>query len=420
MTALRFCFVTTFYPPYHFGGDAISVFRLVQSLAEAGHSVDVVHSVDAYRLQGLGEPEVSVEHHPNVRVHALRSRNHRMASLVAHQTGQVGMYGRTLRHVLEDSRPDVIHFHNVSLMGAPGVLSLGDAVKLYTPHEYWLVCPTHVLFAFGREACFRKRCLRCTLASRRPPQLWRLGNWRAAALQHIDCFVMLSEWALQRHREEGIDRPMVCIPHAVTPPQELDPANPYADPYFLFVGRLLRLKGVHDLIEMFRRYRRARLVIAGDGEDRAEFERLATGLDHVEFVGHVGGEALSRLYRNAVAVLMPSLCFEVAPLVPREAFGHGTPVIARRLGALPEVVEAPEIGWTFEHPRECVDAMDRLLDDPELRRERGRRAYRSAAGWTPENQLHEYLGLVKDLMGSRHGSLGRGESGGRAEVRAEP
>lgn len=401
MNARRFCFVTTFYPPYHFGGDAISTFRLVQALAEAGHRVDVVHSEDAYRLQGLAEPRRTVEHHPNVRVHGLRSGARRLAPLLAHQTGGVGLYGSTLRRLLEDAAPDVIHFHNVSLMGAPGVLALGDAVKLYTPHEYWLVCPTHVLFAFGREACVRKRCVRCTLAARRPPQLWRVGDWRARALEHVDCFVMLSEWALQRHRQEGIERPMVCIPHAVVPPKDLGVADPYADPYFLFVGRLLRLKGVHELIEMFRRYDRARLVVAGDGDDRDEFEQLAAGLDHVEFVGHVEGEALSRLYRNAVAVLMPSLCFEVAPLVPREAFGHGTPVIARELGALPEVVEAPEIGWSFQNTEQCIEAMDQLLDDPQLRRERGQRASRSVATWTPERQLEKYLGLVERLLLAR-------------------
>ncbi len=56
---LRFCMVTTFYPPYHFGGDGVFVYRLTQALAERGHSVDVIHSVDAYRLQHPAEPEVA-------------------------------------------------------------------------------------------------------------------------------------------------------------------------------------------------------------------------------------------------------------------------------------------------------------------------------------------------------------------------
>ena len=46
---LSFCMVTTFYPPYHFGGDAIYAYRLSNALARRGHKVTVVHSADAYR-----------------------------------------------------------------------------------------------------------------------------------------------------------------------------------------------------------------------------------------------------------------------------------------------------------------------------------------------------------------------------------
>src|SRR5262245_28441946 len=171
MRPLRFCMVTTFYPPYHFGGDAVFVHRLVQALASRGHSVDVVHSVGAYRLQHEGEPELEFRDHPHVTRHGLGGDRWRL--LAAHQLGRPAFLADELRAVLERRGYDVIHFHNVSLMGGPGVLRLGAGVKLYTAHEYWLVCPTHVLFAFGREACTEKKCLACTLHSRRPPQLWR-------------------------------------------------------------------------------------------------------------------------------------------------------------------------------------------------------------------------------------------------------
>ena len=73
---LRFCMVTTFYPPYHFGGDGVFVYRLAEALAERGHLVDVIHSADAYRLQHPAEPEVAFSHHPNVTRHAQIGRAH--------------------------------------------------------------------------------------------------------------------------------------------------------------------------------------------------------------------------------------------------------------------------------------------------------------------------------------------------------
>src|SRR6266545_4423086 len=164
--------VTTFYPPYHFGGDAVLVYRLSEALAERGHSVDVIHSVDAYRLQHHKEPEKTFSHHPNVSRHELKTAAPELSALAAHQLGSPAVYARKLRRLLARDY-DVIHFHNISLMGGPGVLRFGRAVKLYTAHEYWLVCPTHVLFRFKKEACVKKKCLRCQLIYRRPPQLWR-------------------------------------------------------------------------------------------------------------------------------------------------------------------------------------------------------------------------------------------------------
>src|SRR6266849_3586863 len=100
--------VTTFYPPYHFGGDGVFVYRLTQALAERGHSVDVIHSVDAYRLQHPAEPEVAFSHHPNVTRHALRTKSPKFSTLASHQLGRPATYSRQLRGLLDEGNYDVI------------------------------------------------------------------------------------------------------------------------------------------------------------------------------------------------------------------------------------------------------------------------------------------------------------------------
>ena len=71
---LRFCMITTFYPPYNFGGDGIFVQRLANELAQLGHKVDVIHCIDAYRLLSGRNPAKTAQDHPNVTVHGLKSR----------------------------------------------------------------------------------------------------------------------------------------------------------------------------------------------------------------------------------------------------------------------------------------------------------------------------------------------------------
>src|SRR6266513_1460747 len=215
--------VTTFYPPYHFGGDGVSVYRLSEALAERGHSVDVIHSVDAFRLQHPAEPEVAFSHHPNVTRYPLRTRVPRLSMLASHQLGSPGPYNRRLRGLRDGGNYDVIHYHNISLIGGPGVLRLGRAVKLYTAHEYWLVCPTHVLFRFNEEACVKKKCLLCTLKYRRPPQLWRYTGLMVRCLREIDCLLAPSRFAQERLRVDGVECPMSVLSHFVPlPPTQVE------------------------------------------------------------------------------------------------------------------------------------------------------------------------------------------------------
>ncbi len=407
--SLRFCLVTTYYPPYHFGGDAVFVHRLAQALAARGHGVDVVHSVDAYRLART-EPQAGFNETPGVRRFPLESRFPVLASLLAHQSGSPGPYRHGLREILAPGRYDVVHFHNVSLVGGPAVLALGDAVKLYTAHEYWLVCPTHVLFRFDREACTKKHCLACTLHARRPPQLWRATNHMAESLAHLDRLLMPSRFALERHRADGITAPMQVLPSFVPVPRE-EPRPATGERCFLFVGRLEKLKGLQDLLPLFREMRDARLRIAGTGTYEPELRRLAAGLPNVEFLGVVHPSRIAELYGSAHAVLVPSLCYEVFPLAPVEAMANGVPVIARRIGAVTEVVEESGGGLLFDTPAECRAAMERLMASPSLHIELGARGRSTAlAQWTEDAHIARYLDLIGDLLGQRAKARSRNHS----------
>lgn len=202
--------------------------------------------------------------------------------------------------------------------------------------------------------------------------------------------------------------PMTHLPNFVPMPAAADASNDTTvRPYFLFVGRLEKLKGVQDLISLFREYRDADLVIAGGGDEERELKRRATGLEHVKFLGAVHPGELSRLYRRAIAVLIPSLCYEVFPLTAAEALAHGTPIIARRIGALTEIVEESGGGYTFAAPEECRQAMERLQKNPALRRDLGERGRKTAmAQWTTEVHLQRYLDVIASIRRTQSGGDG--------------
>ena len=84
---LRICMVTTFYPPWHHGGDGVFVRQLSHALANRGHRVEVVHSIDAYRLRAR-RPHPDEGGHPGVSVHGIESPLGALALLASQQTGR--------------------------------------------------------------------------------------------------------------------------------------------------------------------------------------------------------------------------------------------------------------------------------------------------------------------------------------------
>jgi glycosyltransferase involved in cell wall biosynthesis len=397
---LRFCFITTFYPPHNFGGDGIAVQRLARALVERGHQVTVIHDVDAFAAMNPGRVRtVSARSGDGVEVVELRSGLGRLAPLITHQLGSPLANRRRIREVLDRGDFDVITYNNISLVGGPEILSYGSALKLYMAHEYWLVCPMHVLWRDNREPCTSKHCLRCTLVHRRPPQLYRWTGLIERNLKYVDTFIAPSEFSRRQHHEFGFSREMEVLPYFLPDPEPdaVDIARrPHQRPYFLFAGRLEEIKGAQDLIGAFRGYADADLLIAGTGSYRPELDRCVNSDPRIKFLGHVDERDLRRYYRHALAVVVPSLCFETFCLVLIEAFRESTPIIARRRGPFPEVIEQSNGGELFSDNTELLAAMRRLQGDVEYRNRLGRQGHRAyLERWCASVVVPGFLEIVR-------------------------
>lgn len=401
MTPLRFCMVTTFYPPRHFGGDGVAVQSLARALVRAGHHVSVVCDDDAYRaLSGRRDP-VPPEVDDGVVVHRLASRMGALAVGLTQQTGHPLVHGNHLRRILEQGRFDVINYHNLSLVGGPAALSYGRAVKLYTAHEHWLVCPTHVLWRHRAEPCPARECIRCQLHYSRPPQLWRHTGLLERQIANVDAFIAVSRFSRAKHHEFGFSREMEVVPGFVRDPGPPQTRAGSADerPYFLFVGRLESLKGLEDVIDTFASFEDADLVIAGEGSERRAWQARAAANPRVRFVGFQSGDALSQLYAGAHAVIASSRGYETFGLSVVEAYSRGIPVLARRMGSYLELVEGTGAGETFGDASELRVALQRLTADPARRREMSAAAYALfRSSYSEEAVVPQYLALVARLL----------------------
>ena len=402
---LRIAVVTTFYPPCNFGGDGNYIRNFVHSLARRGCEVEVIYDADAWSVgrNVLRPPSlpVPVAQPAGVTVHQLQSRWPLASTLLTHQTGRPIVQQSAIEAILATGF-DVIHFHNISLIGGPGVLALGQGIKLLTIHDHWLICQNHILWRHNRELCDRRECFKCSIAFRRPPQPWRLTSLLEHELAHVDEVIALSQSVADRHREFGFNRQMVAMasfmPDAEARPSEAPVAPSRQRPYFLFVGRLQTFKGLQDVIPCFDDDSPADLLVAGTGEYEADLREMAKGRKTIIFLGQVEPERLAGLYRDAVALIAPSLCYEVFPMVALEAFREGTPIIARNLGPYPQIVEESQAGFLFDDEAGLGAAIAALAGDPELRDRLGASGRAALTErWTEKTAIDEWLALVRSI-----------------------
>jgi glycosyltransferase involved in cell wall biosynthesis len=332
----------------------------------------------------------------------MRSGFGMLSPLLTQQTGRAFLKRGVIRDLLRSRRFDVVHCHNMSLIGLD-VLDLVDGVTLYTTHEHWLVCPTHVLWRYNREVCTRPTCLTCQLVSRRLPQWWRYTSLGDRYLRRVDRFLCPSRFTLAKHRELGFGEPvnkMTHLPHFVPVDREpLAAAPPHPRPYALFVGRLEKIKGVQNLIASFRAYRGCDLVIVGDGTYGDQLRQQAFDLKHVHFIGRLPPERIRSWYHHALAVVVSSICLEVFGIIVIEAFAVSTPALVTPYGALPEVIQESGGGVVYRSGEELVETLERLRTDRGFRDDLGARGHDAYLRlWSEDPHVEQYLEIVRECQ----------------------
>lgn len=146
--------------------------------------------------------------------------------------------------------------------------------------------------------------------------------------------------------------------------------------YALYFGRLSREKGIFTLLQAHEQVaERVPLKIVGTGELE---EELRIRYPDVTFLGRKTGEELFDVVANAAFVIVPSECYENCSMAILEAMAFGKPVIASRLGGIPEQINDGETGMLFENGNavELAEKMDLLFSDVRLREQLGRAARR--------------------------------------------
>jgi glycosyltransferase involved in cell wall biosynthesis len=311
--------------------------------------------------------------------------------------------------VVERERIDIVHVHNLFPTLSPAVLrrarSAGAAVVM-TLHNYRLMCLPANFLRDGRvcELCLGKvpwrgvvyRCYRGSLPGSAALGTSLTAHRALRSFDRVTRFLAVSRFVRDKYIEGGVSADRIVVK-----PNFAWPAGRRQGPgdYFLYLGRLDPEKGVETVVRAAPGLS-ARVLIVGGGSQAESLRRDAP--PNVEFTGPVDPSRVPSILGRARALLVPSLWFEAAPRGITEAFASGVPVIASRLGALPEAVEEGVSGTLVEpgRPQDLARAMRDLQDD--RRSERlGEGAYRIwESHYSPQSGLQDLEEAYREALAS--------------------
>ncbi|WP_264553797.1 WecB/TagA/CpsF family glycosyltransferase [Flavobacterium sp. N2038] len=314
---------------------------------------------------------------------------------------------KIVREKIMKFKPDLVHIHNWHFALGPLVFREISHLKVpivHTIHNYRLLCPSGILLNKGQlfnhslnqkfpyTAVFKKVYRSSFLQT-----FWlafivwfhkKIGTW--SKTEKYLCLTSFAVELFQRSKFDVTIEKFIVKPNFVIADQNVSEVK--RGHHFLFVGRLSEEKGVKILLDAFKNTS-FELKIAGDGPLR-QLVLDAVKYNNIEYLGSLENEEVRVELKKALALILPSICYEGMPMTIIEAFSCNTPVITSNLGAMSSMVDNNLNGFHFEYGRpdklrEAIEIFKKLPSEDKKRMESN--AYQNYKEKYSENSQLSYF-----------------------------
>jgi glycosyltransferase involved in cell wall biosynthesis len=405
---VKICLVTNIYEPYQLGGTEVYVKALTAGIKRSGHDIFVITTcppVKGFR----GVINETINGIPLYRFYPWNIywgyRAQEKPVFLKPLWHFIDLWNPhvyfVVKNILSKELPDIVHIHNVGGL-SNSIFWAGKRNGrrvVYTLHDYISICPKSILLKSNLEICKRNRL---------PCKVYKMIK-RWSSRGKVDLFISPSSFNAELHRQHGFlqNGQYTVIPLGIEMTsdglgQEKGSAKFGAQDQLinlLYLGQVVPHKGLLVLAKAFKAAKRddLKLHIAGYGDYLGQIQDELQDYSNVTFHGHVTGETKERLFSESDAFVLPSICYDNAPLTIPEAYKYGLPVIGSHIGGIPEMIEENKTGYLFEPGNaSSLAAILRRISLEQLRR-MAHDCQKTAQNYTMENHVEKLLDAYDSL-----------------------
>lgn len=329
---------------------------------------------------------------------------------------------RRIAQLLDVFHPDIAHIHNIYHQISPSILLELKKRKIpivHTVGDYHLISPHHNnLFHNGKICEISKisrfyntvihRCVKnsyfASFAEALEQYIHQLFGFYTRT---VDYFIAPSKFYAGLLKEYRIPEEKIIVLSYFVDCNKFK-ANYSSGDYVLYFGRLYPEKGVMFLLNVMKQLPHIRFKIVGKGPEGNKLlnKVKSNKLKNVEIIlRFIEDKELKSLVERSRFTVFPSQSYEAFGISLLESYANGKPVVASKIGALPEIVKVGKTGFLFKsgNINDCVQKINKLWNNPNLCREMGRNAREYVEkNFGPEEHYKKLMGIYEMAIG-KHG-----------------
>jgi glycosyltransferase involved in cell wall biosynthesis len=269
---------------------------------------------------------------------------------------------REVKKLIKDEKIDIVHVHNTFPLISPSVYYAArycNVPIVQTVHNFRLLCPGATFTRNNRicEECVEKglycsiknKCYHDSILQSAMCATTLIFNRIIGTYNIINRYIALTEFN-KRKLITLVDKNKISIK-----PNFVNYNDCYIDfkykGYFLFLGRIDKLKGIEILLEAWKEIKESVLFIVGTGpliEETEEYIKL-NNINNIKLLGFKNKQEVIGIIKNSKALIVPSQWYEGFPMTIVESFSNGIPVIAGDIGNLPTIIDDRINGMLFKY-----------------------------------------------------------------------
>lgn len=321
--------------------------------------------------------------------------------------------------ILNEIKPDIIHIHVMYALTYSIIKPILDRniPIVMTLHDTGILCPAR----FGWDNSKHTTCTKCKNLNTIPCIInncilskKRISSFNVALtnfLEKLSGFnkkiqrFIVPSLALVNYVECKIPKSKISVvPNFLNNNFINNIYNSNNQEYFLYVGTLADYKGVDTLLEAVKDLpKEIPFKIIGSGFQEEKYKNFVkeNKLHNVEFLGNLDRQQIIKYYENSISLIVPSNYFEIFGMINLEAFACERPVIASKIGGIPEIVENNVNGLLFEpaNVEQLKECILKYWNNPNLAVEHGKNGYQKVhEKYTEEKYYNELIKVYKEVL----------------------